>query len=209
MPTYDGDVAYESAGRRRAVQPPRRSVVVDNNSEDVDTPRVTFQDSNDQVHMVVTALSCLEDIRDRHQLWYNREDIKGFRRTAQTITKRLREGTATITDELYTRGYELRMSLQRQDRKQLVVKRILEAQDDDSSAEELAQIAQEHSFWSRKLALAQAHKDYYAAYHPNLTSVLPEMPAMLDCHKDVVTKKRSLLGSSLTQTGRRVRCRMY
>ena len=82
-------------------------------------------------------------------------------------------------------------------------------QQDDVDPNRLAGIAQEHSVWSRKLAVAQAHKDYYAAYHPTLTSVLPEMPALLDCRRDVVTKKRSLLGSSLGQSGRRVRCRMF
>lgn len=173
-----------------------------------DGDHVTFREE-DQIHLVPTALSCLEDDQDRHDLWYNREDIRGFRRQAQMLSKKGSEGTSSNnSEEECTRGLELRMSLQRQDRKRMIVKRILDAQDDDCTPEEIGQIAQKHSIWSRKLALAQAHKDYYAAYHPNLTSVLPEMPAMLDCSRDVITNKRSLLlGSSMM--GRRVRCRMY
>ena len=166
------------------------------------SPRVTFQESDYQIHLIPTALSCLGEDQDRRELWYIRDDIQGFRRQAQNLSEQLRSGM-TVNEN--TRGLELRMSLQRQDRKQLVVKRILDAQDEDSTPEELALIAQEHSVWSRKIALAQAHKDYYQAYHPDLTSVLPEMPALLDCRKDAVSKKRSLLGgNSLTQTGRRV-----
>lgn len=195
LPPSDG-VAFESAGRKRL-----NSGLAQKKADD-DEPRVTFHQQGNQVHEIPTALSCIGG--DRSQLWYNRMDIQGFRRNAQSLSLQLRQGS-TVDD--YTRGLELRTSLQRQDRKQLVVKRILDAQDEDSTPDELAIIAKEHSIWSRKLARAQAHKDYYAAYHPTLTSVLPEMPALLDCHKDVVTKKRSLLGSSMP--GRRVRCRMF
>lgn len=199
--------------RRRFSRPPlplrqRRQPVV----EVVEEGGVTFQEE-DQVHMVPTTLSRLEADQDRRELWYNRADIKEFRRQAQVLSKKCRlqrEPRKTQQqegDDQCTRGLELRMSLHRQDRKQQIVKRILAAQDDDCTAEELSQIAQQHSVWSRKLALAQAHKDYYTAYHPNLTSVLPEMPAMLDCSRDL-SRKRSLLGSSFEQSGRRVRCRM-
>ena len=172
---------------------------------------VTFQEE-DEVYQVPTTLSCLEDDQDRNELWYNRDDIKEFRRQAQVLSKKkcLTEepGDDSDEEEECTRGLELRMSLQRQDHKHKIVKRILDAQDDDCTAEEISQISQQFSVWSRKLALAQAHKDYYAAYHPNLTSVLPEMPALLDCSRDL-SHKRSLLGSSLEQSGRRVRCRMF
>lgn len=202
-PSDKGDIAYESTGRSRQPEP-----VVETDDED-ETPRVTFQEANlRQILEIPTALSCLEDPQDRRQLWYIRADFQDFRQQAHTLTAQVRNGV-TLSEDENTRGLELRLSLQRQDRKQMVVKRILDAQDDDCTAEELSQIAQEHSVYSRKLALAQAHKDYYAAYHPDLTSVLPEMPALLDCHKDASTNKRSLLGSSLTQTGRRIRARMY
>ena len=173
-----------------------------------DHDRVTFQDSSNQVVLVQTALSCLEEDQDRQDLWYSRDDIKEFRRQAQILSKKCRDEPKSVCADVCTRGLELRMSLQRQDRKQMIVKRILDAQDDDCTAEELSQIAQQHSIWSRKLALATAHKDYYAAHHPKLTSVLPEMPALLDCSREL-SHKRSLLGSCLEQTGRRVRCRMF
>jgi hypothetical protein len=217
------DVAYDSskapkrqhssvatAPHRRPTMMPVRMVTGDNRSNNTNTnntSNVTFQPSPQlqEVFLVSTALSSV-GMEQRHELWYNREDIREFRRQAASLSQQLRDGSSVSE---YTRGLELRTSLERQDRKQMVVKRILDAQDDDSTPEELAQIAQQHSAWSRKMALAQAHKDYYAAYHPILTSVLPEIPALLDCHKDVASKKRSLLGGSITQTGRRVRCRMY
>ena len=212
LPPRD-NVAYDStkAPKRQnpsAVTPRRRPTMMPAPVvSDTDTPTVTFQSSQLLQEVFLVSTAALEGgIEQRHSLWYNRDDIKQFRKQAADLSQQLREGSS-VTE--YTRGLELRTSLHRQDRKQMIVKRILEAQDDDSTPEELAQIAQEHSIWSRKLALAQAHKDYYAAYHPNLSSVLPEMPALLDCHNDVVTKKRSLLGGSMTQTGRRVRCRMY
>lgn len=189
---------------RPTLLPTRRQPVVEDDDED----RVTFQE-HDEVHEIQTALSCLGEDPDRQELWYSRANILDFRRQAQLLSKKCRE-TPHYEQEECTRGLELRMSLQRQDRKQQIVKRILDAQDDDSNAEELAQIASHHSAWSRKLALATAHKDFYAAYHPNLTSVLPEMPALLDCSRDLTTKKRALvLGPSSTGVGRRVRCRMY
>jgi hypothetical protein len=175
-----------------------------------DGPHVTFEQSKNAVHVIETALSCLGGDRetDRSQLWYNRADIKEFRKEAAAISKRQREQPNSCRDEC-TRGLELRTSLERQERKQMIVRRILDAQDNDSDASELAQIAQEHSIWSRKLALAQAHKDYYAAYHPTLSSCVPELPALLDCRKDLVRAKRSFGVSFEQPTGRRVRCRMF
>lgn len=191
--------------RRRTMLPPSSRVRFFHEVED-DGPHVTFQESKFEVHEIPTALSRLGGgADDRHQLWYNKADIREFRRQAQSLSKRLRDESESCTDQ-YTRGLELRTSLERQERKRMILKRILDAQDDDCEASELAQIAEEHSVWSRKVALAQAHKDYYSAYHPQLTSVLPEMPPMLDCRKDMA-KKRSL--SSFEQPGRRVRCRMF
>jgi hypothetical protein len=176
---------------------------------DDDEPHVTFRQEA-EVHVVTTTLSCLKSRQELRQMWYNKNDIKEFRREAQCLSKRLRDDPQSCVGE-HTRGLELRMSLQRQDHKQMVVKRIMEAQEEASTPEELAQIAQRLSVRSTKLALAQAHKDYYAAYHPNLSSVLPAMPALLDCSRDLISnnKRSLLLGTSLEQTGRRVRCRMF
>ncbi|CAB9506103.1 expressed unknown protein [Seminavis robusta] len=196
-------VAYESAPPKHHPRTARRHYY-----DDDDEPRVSFQQDSNQVHFVSTSCSHAKTSAERHELWYNRDDIKEFRRQAANLGKRMREDPQSCAKE-ETRGLELRTSLHRQDRKQMIVKRILKAQEDDSTPEDLARIAQQHSIWSRKLALAQAHKDYYAAYHPNLTSVLPEMPALLDCGRDLSRNKRSLLGTSLEQSGRRVRCRMF
>lgn len=171
-----------------------------------DGPHVTFQDSKVEVHEIPSALSFLNSDEERHQLWYNKNDIKAFRREAQDLSKMLRDEPETCADE-YTRGLELRTSLARQDRKKMVVRKILDAQDEDCEADELAQIAEEYSIWSNKLALAQAHEDYYSAYHRDLTSVLPHMPPLLDCHRDLTRSKRTL--DSFEQRGRRVRCRMF
>ena len=164
---------------------------------------VTFHEE-DQIHQVPTTLLCLEDDQDRNQLWYNRDDIKEFRRQAQVLSKKCLNAQEEEEEEHEcTRGLELRMSHQRQDRKQRIVKRILDAQDDDCTAEELSQISLQYSAWSRKLAAAQGHKDFYSVYHPNLTCVLPELPALLDCSRDLTSHKRSLLGSSLDRKSAR------
>jgi hypothetical protein len=196
------EVAYEST---TCIQRPSRvrHVIGD------DEPRVTFR-LEAEVHVVSTALSFLKNRQELQQIWYSKNDIKKFRHDAQCLSKRLRDDPQFSADE-HTRGLELRSSLQRQDRKQLVVKKILEAQNEACTKEELAQISLQHSAWSRKLAVAQAHKDFYAAYHPNLSSVLPAMPALLDCSRDLANNnKRSLrLGTSLEPSGRRVRCRIF
>ena len=207
--------------QRRAVTPP-----VEDDDDDL---HVRFA-ARDQVFSVRTALSCLESLDQRRQLWYNREDIQAFRRDAQITSKKLREGNRTRTrplttmdgdddkkeeeETICTRGLELRASPQRQDRKQQVVRRILDAQDSSvDSAEEMARIAREHGVVSRKLAQAQAHQDYYAAYHPHLVSAVTTSTTSA-CVKPhaVVGHKRPLWGSSPQQpspVGRRVRCRMY
>ena len=201
LPTHDA-VAFESANSK---QPPSqvRHIIDD------DAPHVSFR-LEPEVQVVSTALSCLKSAKERHQVWYNKDDIKEFRRQAQCLSKRLRDDPQSCADE-NTRGVELRTSLLRQNQKQIMVKRILDAQEGDSTPEELAQISRLHSAWSKKLALAQAHKDYYAAYHPKLSSVLPDMPSYLGCSRDLANNnKRSLvLGKSLEQRGRRVRCRMF
>jgi small-conductance mechanosensitive channel len=203
LPT-DYALANESAdGKQRSSRV--RHVIDD------DEPHVTFR-PEDEVHVVSTALSCLKSRQERHQMWYNKDDIKEFRREAQRLSKRFRDAPQSYVDDDHTRGLELRSSLQRQNRKQMIVKRILEAQQEASTPEDLARIAQQHSEWARKLALAQAHKDYYSAYHPTLSPILPVMPALLDCSRDLISnnKRPFLLGASLKHTtGRRVRCRMF
>jgi hypothetical protein len=93
----------------------------------------------------------------------------------------------------------------------MIARRILDAQDEDCEASELAQIAEEHSIWSQKLAHAQAHKDYYTAYHPHLAStVLSATPALSNCHKALARSNNNNNNKrSLNSLGRRVRCRMF
>lgn len=220
--------------QRRAVTPPVQELEDNING----LRRVSF--TANQVFSVRTALSCLKSLDQRRQLWYNREDIQVFRRDAQIASKKLRRGisnsTTTTTvrynnddsdsdsdsdgdedeeDKVCTRGLELRASLQRQDRKQQIVKRVLAAQANHATPEEVGRIAREHAIFSRKLAQAQAHTDYYAAYHPHLllsTSLSCRvLPTSTESSTPTLTNhKRSLWGSPQpTAVGRRVRCRMY
>ena len=223
---------------RRAVTPPLSPC--DSSLEH----RVSF--GPNQVFEVDTTLSCLADHRqERRQLWYTKKDISGFRREAQIASKKLREQAlvsdsddsdsdddeaeevnATIASdndyEYCTRGLELRASPQRQDRKQQVVRRVLAAQDPlkEDSAERMARIAREHSIASRQLAAAQAHQDYLAAYHPNLSSTATTTEQLASfLTPSIMGQKRSLWATKTTAsssssqptntTGRRVRCRMY
>jgi len=82
----------------------------------------------------------------RCQLWHNRNKIQDFRLQAQTIAQRLRGGQTTLAksvnhdnsddddddkdedEDEETRGLKARMSFQRQDRKQMIARRILSAQ---------------------------------------------------------------------------------
>ena len=151
---------------------------------------VTFADASQihQIRAIATALSTLTDLYGgvKQDLWYQRKDIQGFRRDAQDISQRLlsaplpltaRHENATTQDQdpsslssslpstsLEGRGLEVRMSMHRQDRKQRSARRILDAQSEDATPEEMAQIASALSVWPQKIAAAQAHQDYVDVY---------------------------------------------
>lgn len=130
-------------------------------------------------------------VRAKEDLWYQRSDILDFRRQAQEISKRVRDNqsNSSSSDTMITlssssscddndsgsdqhddnedneiRGLEVRLSLHRQDRKQVSCRRILAAQADDATPETLAQIASALSVWPQKLALLQAHQDFIGVY---------------------------------------------
>ena len=258
LSTQNDDVALESVRRQRC---PTRRVVspVEATTEERPTAvhrhqvkGVTFSaSSQNQIHLIPTALSCLMGLYadgTKQDLWYQRTDIQAFRREAQVISKRLRDerasssSTTTYIDDSdkddndgsrETRGLEVRMSLHRQDRKQHTTRRILTAQDEDATPEEMAQIAGALSVWPQKMAAAQAHQDFVGVYHPHLllsnnnnknnhkvssvgttttapvSSIQPLLAMPMDCRRELV-HKRSLTNSPMEPTaGRRVRCRMY
>ena len=149
---------------------------------------VAFADASQihQVRVITTALSTLTDKYGgvKQDLWYQRKDIQGFRRDAQDISQRLLSAPLPLTarkenakndddqssslqsSSLEGRGLEVRMSMHRQDRKLRSGRRILEAQSEDATPEEMAQIASALSVWPQKIAVAQAHQDYVEAYGP-------------------------------------------
>ena len=231
--------------QQRAVTPP---IISDSDSDGDGCLRVSFTEN--QVFMVRTALMCLENLDERRDLWYNREDIQGFRRDAQIISKKIRDNNARHShmsgddedsdsdyddhddhdddeqdqaEPVCTRGLELRVSPQRQDRKQRVVQSVLKAQRlRHTGAKQMARIARENAVFSSQIAQKQAHEDYYAVYHPHLLSTttptlasclvpnLIEPRATIGAVNNAPTgQKRSLLSSQPPLMGRRVRCRMY
>lgn len=232
---YASSSPHDTARRSsRSPSPPSRRRPARRAVDNDDGPRVSFQEDAalTQIHEIQTALSCMatkdsaspnsEKYENKQVLWYSRSDLKEFRKQAQHLCQSQTATSGSSSDDL--RGLELRTSVHRQERKQLIVRRILQAQDkfqangnglclsydEDDAPTVLAQIAQEHSIWSRKLALAQAHKDYYEVYHPDLAcAALPEMPAVVlgSCGREFNSRKRGF--SSPPMAGRRVRCRMF
>lgn len=197
--------------------------------------RVTFQDeSENQVHYVESQVSILlkeTDPQDessvqqrkqklRQELWYQKSDVQEFRRHAATISSQWRAGNIEDTSTTTTRGLELRTSFDRQKRKQLILQRVLDVANEEWEIDpnHVAHVSREHTSYSRKVALAQAHRDYYSVYHPSLCSSLPDFdqlhcPTVLK-EDDASRKRRNFYNSSSNNsdtgtTGRRVRCRMF
>ena len=177
-----------------------------------DATHVSFDESSNQVHEIPTMLSLLGESNNsnssKEQLWYAKADLKNMRRTAHDLANksRLSEEPQDDSEDETLRGLEARMSPERQHVKSYVVRRVLEAQEDDCDASEMAEISLKLSTVSRETAKYQAEKDYLEVFRPNSTSssALPQLPAVLDCRR-----KRSLLVEQQGITGRRVRVRMF
>lgn len=111
---------------------------------------------------------------ERNELWYHPVDLVGFKNEAREISRRMRHDTNNSAE--HTRGLEQRISMERQKNKYLSIRAILKAQELNHSPRELARIASKCSAWAKEIALLTGHKDYYAAYKPELEHLVPTTP---------------------------------
>ena len=122
--------------------------------------RVSFHDT--RIEMRVVSLACLSD-ELRRDIWYSPADIETMRTEARDLCRFLRVNPRACPEE-HTRGLELRISLERQCRKQMTVQGVVEAQRRCTDPAFLASLAQRCSLLPKEMALAQAQKDYCTVY---------------------------------------------
>lgn len=124
------------------------------------TGRVQFHDSRSEVR--IASLACLSD-ELRNDIWYSPSDIDGMRSEVRDLCRFLRVNPQACAEE-HTRGLELRISLERQCRKQLTVQGVVEAQRRCQDPTYLASLSQRCSMVPRDLALQQGRQDYSNIY---------------------------------------------
>jgi hypothetical protein len=122
--------------------------------------RVSFRDTRMEVRIV--SLACLSD-ELRSDIWYSPSDIESMRTEARDLCRFLRVNPQACPEE-HTRGLELRISLERQCRKQLTVQGVVEAQRRCTDPAFLASLAQRCSMVPTEVAIAQAQRDYCNVY---------------------------------------------
>ena len=138
--------------------------------------KVSFHDTRMEVRVV--SLACLSD-ELRADIWYTPTDIDAMRTEARDLCRYLRVHPQACPEE-HTRGLELRISLERQCRKQLTVQGVVEAQRRSTDPAFLACLAQRCSLVPKEMALAQAQKDYCNVYSANA----PTQQATTTNHQD-------------------------
>lgn len=147
---------------------------------------------------------------ERNDIWYAQSDLEEFKQEARDLCRALRvqEYLDLPTGSMEeTRGLEHRISLERQKHKFLANRAILKSQSRYESPEDLAVVAGKCSAWARQVALATGHKDFYAAYHPSLIDMMPEIPI---APFPLITRKRQSsrsLGEAAEELARNVRAR--
>jgi hypothetical protein len=122
--------------------------------------KVSFHDLRMEVRVV--SLACLSE-EMRNDIWYSQADIESMRSEARDLCRFVRVNPQVYPPE-HTRGLELRISLERQCRKQLTVQGVVEAQRRCADPCMLASLAQRCSMVPRELALAQAQHDFCTVY---------------------------------------------
>jgi hypothetical protein len=134
-----------------------------NNHASSSNSRVSFHDLRMEVRVV--SLACLSE-EMRSDIWYSQADIESMRSEARDLCRFVRVNPQAYPPE-HTRGLELRISLERQCRKQLTVQGVVEAQRRCADPCMLASLAQRCSMVPRELALAQAQQDFCFVYATN------------------------------------------
>jgi len=147
---------HNSDQQRQQTQPLLQPLQAISNSNG----RVSFHDKRMEVR--IASLACLSD-ELRNDIWYSPSDIEGMRSEARDLCRFLRVNPEACPEE-HTRGLELRISLERQCRKQMMVQGVVEAQRSCDDPCSLASLAQRCSIVPRDLALAQGQRDYSTAY---------------------------------------------
>jgi hypothetical protein len=137
------------------------------------TRHVSFEETPTAEIIQVPSFACLAE-EQRRDLWYRQDEIEEFRAWARETCRKLREDPSAYSEE-FTRGLELRASLDRQWRKSLALSCILKAQKRFPKIEpsHLAAIARRCTAIPREDAIQQATRDFCSVYYPDWTSFLP------------------------------------
>ena len=132
--------------------------------EDDDNPAgatTTVHDDNDDT-------TSADNVDDTAILWYTPADLDHWRMTARlhcrAMRSSLRPGTCTLSVDPALRGLEQRACLERQRRRFLVTKCVLQQQRKRKSTQALAKMARQCTQYATQLAVEEAAKDYAEAY---------------------------------------------
>lgn len=149
--------------------------------------RVTFLMA--EVVSIVTPSSEMTD-RHRCELWYQLSDLADFKTHARELCKSIRECDAIFDNPILdasvdlelglrsecARGFEHRISTERQKNKFLAMRAIIKAQQRFKSPERLAIVASKCTAWAKEIALCTGYQDFYKAYNPAMAHLVPSTP---------------------------------
>jgi hypothetical protein len=141
--------------------------------------RVRFQEAG--VILVCPAPSPLErldSVDEWADVWYGQEDVAEFHGEARNLCRMMREcnvaskteegehaNTPLLAKDTLTRGLEQRTCRERQRRKLLATRLIVQAANDKMrhNPDQLAELAQRCNAWATALAIQEAERDHFRA----------------------------------------------
>ena len=134
-----------------------------------------------EISSVPSPLDRLESKAEWKSLWYKKDDLKAQRNEVRDSARRMRQLDDTaralvepsdqprepsLARDPFTRGIEQRSCLERQRRKLSANRFIVqEAQKLRNDPNKLAAVARKHTVWASELAVEEAARDYFWAWH--------------------------------------------
>lgn len=138
---------------------------------------------------IVSTVTPSSEMTDSHrsELWYKLSDLADFKTHARELCKTIRECDAICDNPILdasvdlelgrrsecARGFEHRISTERQKNKFLAMRAIIKAQQRFKSPERLAVIASKCTAWAKEIALCTGYQDFYKAYNPGMAHLVP------------------------------------
>ena len=164
--------------------------------------RVRFADRV-SVSSVHSPLDQLDSVADYSGIWYQMQDIAVFRDEARLVCREMRrqdEQDPTYNPRLLclsrheeSRGLEQRTCEERQRRRILARRYIVQAAPKAQSPEQLAALSQRITAWATKLAVTEAQRDFLLAYGESPPSPQLKRSAVQEAERRVRARRATLV----------------